>query len=96
MRLEFDDCVLDLDRRELLRLLACALLRPRRVDPRAAVLRQLDARLAQGGALSVPASPAPLAVVARDGALHFPHEPPATGDAVTRAVAALLAGSQLL
>jgi hypothetical protein len=77
-------------RGEVLRLTAAALARPRRLDPRAAVLRQLDARLASDGALSLPAEPAPLAALARRGALHFPDEPLARADGLARALAALL------
>jgi len=79
-------------RAELLRLLGAALLRPRRLDPRAAVLRELAARLERGGALSLPASPAPLWVLARGGALELPDEPPLAAEPAARALAALLAG----
>jgi tRNA(Ile)-lysidine synthase len=77
-------------RAELLRLLAAALQRPRRLDPRTTVLRQLDERLARGGAVSLPAEPSPLAALARHGALHFPDEPLAEPDGAARALAALL------
>ena len=77
---------------ELLRLLGGCLRRPRRVDPRAAVLRQLAACLPRGaGTLSLPATPAPLELrVARD-ALRLPHEPLREDAGDARALSALLA-----
>jgi hypothetical protein len=77
---------------ELLRLLGLALQRPRRLDPRAAVLRQLDERLRRGGELLLPAEPAPLRVLVRGDVLHLPDDAPAPGSPASRAVAALLAG----
>ncbi len=79
-------------RAERLRHLGAALQRPRRVDPRAAVLRELQARRARGGWLDLPAAPAPLRALLRDGALELPDEPPAAGEPAERALAALLAG----
>jgi len=77
---------------ELLRLLGGALQRPRRLDPRASVLRQLDERLPRGGELLLPAEPAPLRVLVRGEGLSLPDDPPAAGEPAARAVAAILAG----
>jgi tRNA(Ile)-lysidine synthase len=76
---------------EVLRLLGAGLQLARRLDPRATVLRQLDERLARGGELLLPGDPAPLRVLLRGPTLHFPDDAPASGDAATRTLAALLA-----
>jgi hypothetical protein len=85
-----DDDSLEAWRAELLRLVAAALATPRRLDPRARVLAELQARLAHDGALQLPASPSPLLVLARRGALHFPEEPLLGADGGSRALMALL------
>ncbi|HEX5011585.1 MAG TPA: tRNA lysidine(34) synthetase TilS [Planctomycetota bacterium] len=77
---------------EVLRLLGLALQRPRRLDPRAAVLRQLDERLRRGGELLLPAEPAPLRVLLHGDVLRLPDDAPAAGEPAARAVGALLAG----
>jgi tRNA(Ile)-lysidine synthase len=77
---------------EVLRLLGLALQRPRRLDPRAAVLRQLDERLLRGGELLLPAEPVPLRVLVSGDVLRLPDDAPAPGEPASRAVAALLGG----
>jgi len=78
-------------RAELLRLLGPALARPRRIDPRASVLRELESRLIAGGTLQLPATPTPLAARFRAGALHLPDDPPLPLPPAARALVALLA-----
>jgi tRNA(Ile)-lysidine synthase len=77
-------------RAELLRLLGAALAQPRRIDPRASVLEELEQRLRRDGPLRLPASPAALSAVVRAGALHLPHDPPAPLPSAARVLAALL------
>ena len=87
----------DQDLAERLRLAARCLRRPRRLDTRGAVLRDLRRMLRAGsGGLRLPASPDPIDTrVSRTG-LHLPHEALAEGPPAARVVAAVAAGSLYL
>jgi tRNA(Ile)-lysidine synthase len=87
------------DLAELLRLLGGCLQRRRRMDPRAAVLRELAALVARRtGTLRLPAAPAAVEVSASRHALHLPHEPLREdgGHGAARPLGALLATSLYL
>ena len=79
-------------RAELLRLLALALARPRRLDPRAGQLGDLVRQVATGsGRFRLPATPRPLEGIVSPAGLHFPGEAPAAADPAVACCAALLA-----
>jgi tRNA(Ile)-lysidine synthase TilS/MesJ len=87
----------DQDFAERLRLAAACLKRPRRLDTRGAVMRDLRRMLLAGsGRMSLPAAPQALAVTVSRTALHLPHEPLASGPPAARVLQAVGAGSLYL